>query len=702
MKRHNILFLVMILALSACNIDQADANLISIQPTVIDIVESETATAFPKEPAPADTATATSLPPTITAEPKTSSSVAQVSPTAVSTEPPEPTGVDLPSEAAVAAELAALVPPERDDERLAIAFRGLAETDLLQPPLAAESLPVGLQQTFKIPNVVDNTVSEIEAELVAVSDNAYFWFDKGTGFFSPEPEEIDRVTQKFDEIYLLVRNQFGAERNPGIDGDPRLHIVHASPIALCGVTEETLDQCYLAGLVNSTDLLPQAVDPRSNEREMFVMNARRFGSDYYLGVLAHEFRHMIEDNYDKSDVDWEIEGSATLAAQLAGLPSGGIERGNMFLEQPDQQLNTWADDGTAPYYGQGYLFNRFIYDQLGSDLYRQFVTSPLPGFQALDAVNENAGLNRDGQSLWLDFLVALAIHDDDQVPSYIQFENEGLATASTTIVNDLPATFQEEVSQFAADYYELPGDTQGIDFSGATDVSLLDVEPVSGERFWFAQRANYSNPRLTFSLDLSNLEQASLSYNIYTDIELGYDFAYVSLSQDGGTTWTPLVGDNMQGLAAQDNPAGSALSERFYTGRNRQWQNEKIDLSPHVGQEILLRFEYVTDPILTYGGLAIDNISVPELNFFDGAEEDSENGFAEGFVRATSRIPQTWHIQHVSFGEDGPQIRLLPVDVNGDLSATFENSSQQPSILIVAASAPTTLEKANYELIVYD
>ncbi len=698
MNRFKFALIVIFLTLTACAGEAVltDTSSLPVSQVSTPVVEqiSPGPTALPA------TETAATVSPKSTSEPPHSNTPVQPSASPSPTELPAPAMTTISPASAVAAELARSIPPKRDDLRLAIAFRGLLDTTLADVPIIEEPLSVGVRQTFTIPNVVDNTVSDIEAELLAVSENAYFWFDNGPGSVFPDQNELDQVAQSFDEIYTGTVDHFGSERNPGIDGDSRLHIVHASPIALCGVTEETADQCYLAGLVNSTDLLPDEIDPRSNEREMFVLNARRFGTDYYLGVLAHEFRHMIEDNYDKSDTDWEVEGSATLAAQLAGLPSGGIERGNMFLEQPDQQLNSWHEDGTAPYYGQGYIFNRFIYDQLGEDLYRNFATSPLPGFKAIDAVAEANDLDLDSQSLWLDYLVALAIHDDPQAPARFQFESTGLNTAAMTSVSDLPAIYQEQVSQHAADYYELPEGVSSITFSGAADVSLLGVEPVTGDRYWFAQRANYSNPRLTNSFDLRELDRATLNYDVYVDIEQGYDFAYVSVSLDDGCTWIPLEGDQMQGLKPADNPAGSALSDRFYTGRNRQWVNESIDISSYAGEEILLRFEYVTDPILTYGGLALDDINIPELDFFDGAEEESEQWTAEGFTRATARIPQMWHLQHITFDEDGPQVQILPVDSTGELFLTFESRTKRPSILIVAATAPTTLEKATYKLCV--
>ena len=203
-----------------------------------------------------------------------------------------------------------------------------------------------------------------------MSDHAYFWFQVPPDGIEPDLETLDQVAQAFDVVYEVVRAQFGEEANPGLDGDPRLHVLHASPTALCGVADPN-GGCGLAGMVDATDLEPAALDPKSNEREMFVMNDRQFGTDYYLGVLAHEFRHMIEFNYEQAGTDWEKEGSAVLATELVGLPSGGLERGNLFLQDPDQQLTNWAETGTSPYsyYGQGYLFNQYLFNRLGPVVY---------------------------------------------------------------------------------------------------------------------------------------------------------------------------------------------------------------------------------------------------------------------------------------------------------------------------------------------
>jgi hypothetical protein len=158
----------------------------------------------------------------------------------------------------------------------------------------------------------------------------------------------------------------------------------------------------------------------------------------------------------------------------------------------------------------------------------------------------------------------------------------------------------------------------------------------------------------------------------------------------------------MQGLDPADDPSGSALAERFYSGRTRAWRDEMIDLTPFAGQEILLRFEYVTDPILTYAGLALDDIAIEAIGFRDDAETLDAGWTAEGFVRSPATLPQRWHLQLVTFDDDEqPIVQTLPVGADGraQLAVDVAPGGRRP-LLIVAATAPDTLEAATYSLLI--
>ena len=590
------------------------------------------------------------------------------------------------------------LPAPRDDVALAIAYKGLLTVPEMSTTLVTEPLPIGTRQHINILNTDSNVVNNVVMELLVVSEHAYFWFDTSPGFEWPTEGLLADTAAIFDMIYEQSHQHFGTENSPGIDGDPRIHIMNASPVTVCDTTANN-PVCGLGGYYASNNTLPKNVDETSNEREMFVMNGSLFGSNRYLDVLGHEFRHMIEDNYDNNDWDWEVEGSAMLAEDLLGFPADAIARANQFLQNPDQQLNRWPDGGTTPYYGQGYLLNRYLYTQLGSELYLAFATHPDPAFMALDALGMENGRSFTGKSLWLDWLAALAMHTQPDTPDLYK-----LGTAVDRVamerVNPSPATLDLTVNQYAADYYQLVGDeTVTISFIGSNHAQLLKTLPLSGERMWIANRANYSQASLTRQFDLTDISTATFNYAIYHEIEAGYDFAYLSISTDGGQTWQGLETAAMQGISPDDDPSDSAFTERFYTSNSHEWVQETADLTPYVGQTVHLRFEYITDPILTFGGLALDNISIPEIGFYDDAE-GKQNWEAIGFVAATGYVPQQWHLQLISFTGGQPEVENLSLTENNELSLEISLTSPdgRRPILIVAASAPMTLEPTHYQL----
>ncbi len=588
---------------------------------------------------------------------------------------------------------------QRDDIQLAIAYLGLYAPPTPRP-LVTEPLPVGARQTLHILNIDNNTIGQIEAELKAVGEHAYFWFDTGAGSQAPDLTTLQNVVYTFDRIYEDEVALFGSENNPGIDGDPRVHVVNVSPLTVCDVTLQTLGNCGLAGYFSAHDTLPTSVDPTSNEREMFVMNGSNFGSSFYLSVLSHEFRHMIEDNYDRGDRDWEVEGSAMLAEKLIGYGDQAIPRANLFLENPDQQLTNWGDGYTLPHYGQGYLFNRYLYARLGEERYRAFAGDPADGFAALDKIAAQSGdESLQGHTLWRDWLASLAIHDHPNVPNRYDLPDNGLRPATARPISS-GDKIAETVSQFGADYYRISGQEKvTLNFDGDSLISTMGWLPASGAGMWVADRQNYSQMQLTKAVDLTDLEKATLHYDVAYDIEQGYDFAYVAVSTDGGVVWHGLKAAGMQGDDAADDPANAALTDYFYTGESGGWKREEIDLTPYAGKAILIRFEYVTDPILTHAGIAIDNISLPEIHFYDDAEGIDAGWQAQGFVHTSAYLPQQWELQLVAFPPgQAPQVTPLTA-IDGQAAVEIDlPASGGEAILIVAASSPMTLSPASYRL----
>ncbi|PJF23877.1 MAG: hypothetical protein CUN53_20670, partial [Phototrophicales bacterium] len=101
------------------------------------------------------------------------------------------------------------------------------------------------------------------------------------------------------------------------------------------------------------------------------------------------------------------------------------------------------------------------------------------------------------------------------------------------------ADFTADARQYAADYYTLP------DAPGTTLDMTVTLDPEarlipSGDNptpFFYSNRADMSNTRLTRAFDLSSVDAAALEYDLWFHIERDWDYGYVMISADDGVTW---------------------------------------------------------------------------------------------------------------------------------------------------------------------
>ena len=113
-----------------------------------------------------------------------------------------------------------------------------------------------------------------------------------------------------------------------------------------------------------------------------------------------------------------------------------------------------------------------------------------------------------------------------------------------------------------------------------------------------------------------------------------------------------------------------------------------------------MRFEYVTDKRTFDDGICFDDISIPEIGFFDDAEDDGIWD-AAGFFRTDNRVPQGYIIQVIELG-DQTVVRELLVDSDGNGSLTLQGfgAGLEKVVVIVAPTAPKTTQWASYVLTV--
>jgi hypothetical protein len=112
---------------------------------------------------------------------------------------------------------------------------------------------------------------------------------------------------------------------------------------------------------------------------------------------------------------------------------------------------------------------------------------------------------------------------------------------------------------------------------------------------------------------------------------------------------------------------------------------------------VWLQFSYVTDDAILHEGIVIDDIRVAALGFVDGAEAPTTEWDLQGWVRAGAAIPQTWSLQVVEWSQGVAEARKLPVDASGRAAWTPTGTLER-AVLVVAGTAPVTLQRAQYNL----
>jgi immune inhibitor A len=497
-----------------------------------------------------------------------------------------------------------------------------------------------------------------------------------------------RVTANSFEnnVYPTNRRLYGEEWSPGIDADPRINVVFAR---LPGAA---------AGYFSGADEEPVWVNEFSAEREMMYLNTlgARVGSPDMDRILAHEFCHMIEFNTRRRSAVWFNEGHGVLCEKANGFtPTDG----EAYLRTPDTQLNDWADLDTArPHYGLAYMFLEYLRQYAGGDdLVRALMLKGIDTPADFDAVLKERGqLGMEEQ--WLNFVAANSFIGTNADRPYTYPQGAPARQPAAVIVGDAVAaggTFQSTVHEYSVKYVELPRGKLTLRFEGATTNRIIATEPWSGRTFWWSDRGDGMDSTLTKTIDLRSVSDPKLSFWTWYGIEVDYDYAYVTISTDGGKRWTPLKTEASSTTDPNGTNLGNGITGSSSGETATGWKHLTADLSPYLGKEVQLRFEYVTDGNLNFGGFALDDIQIPGLPL-DQAEND--NGWTtSGFIRSTNIVSQRFALQVLHFHGDRATVERRTVD-NGQITFDVDTSGDRRALLAVTGFAVRTTEPVGFSV----
>lgn len=590
------------------------------------------------------------------------------------------------------AALAATDPPPRDLVALAERLGGAIDVPrTVEPPPAGYQ--VGAKEDFWVKNRDTNQTETVTAILSYQSEQLNLWVQEGERVNERKLQAAAAILEA--QVLPTNRAFFGEEWQPGVDHDPRLNILHVKNLGE-GVI----------GFFSAADEYVAAVNPYSNEREMLYTSLRyaAIGSDAYYDLIAHEMQHMIHWHTDLNEATWLNEGMSVLAAQLNGYPTQSYQAG--FAARPDVQLNNFSYEGPAvnAQYGAAYYLAAYFLDRFGEAATQALLRHQENGITGIEATLAELGQPLAFDELVAQWAVANYLDGLGQGSGIYQYHNLDLPPLATAATHSrFPAGATSAVFQYGTDYIQLRSDQPvTVVFTGTQQTQLLDTTPYSGSYFWTTVPGDKSDMTLTGAFDLSGLTQATLSFQTWYDVEEGWDYAYVTVSDDGGATWHILPTND----TTLDNPQGNSYGPAL-TGRSGPpagdtttpaWIPQTADLTPFAGGPLLIRFEYVTDDTVNLQGWALDNITIPELGYLDDVEAGPGVWTPAGFVRHTNQLPQTFIIQAILFSEN--EVRLEPLQLDENQRGRWElplDEQWNEAILVVMGNTPFTSHRAAYQ-----
>ncbi|MFG2060421.1 choice-of-anchor J domain-containing protein [Micromonospora sp. NPDC048871] len=443
--------------------------------------------------------------------------------------------------------------------------------------------------------------------------------------------------------------------------DDNFYDFPAAPSYIAGfhfsLFDELLDRNIMT--VDAFDWAHRTGENPPNEPTDDLCTSRPARPNLYEGVFIHEWQHLAHYHADPFEGIWLNEGLADFAQTLAGYVDARARVDQPGTDShihcfqgfgtvqtpyntnprdcggPENSINLWNEGSTSSGvladYGNAYSLILFLYDRYGLDfISRLHQDGELQGLASLKAALADEGV-KDMYKVLHDYQTMNLVDrvvGNSKLGIMLGVDKRRVTTASlnATVNLDNPASYATPgAAPNGADYVQLRkangkplgrGDLRSIKFQGAKTLPAIplawttvnnDPDRPGNSVIWSGNGNSTDAAAVTpVTVPAAN---PTLTFLAKYGAEIGYDYGYVSVSTDGGKSYTPIAGDK-----TVSGPLGPALN-----GTTDGFEPHSFDLSAYADQQILLSFRYVSDGGVNEGGVLIDDITVGGTLVSDGS-----------------------------------------------------------------------------------
>ena len=255
--------------------------------------------------------------------------------------------------------------------------------------------------------------------------------------------------------------------------------------------------------------------------------------------------------------------------------------------------------------------SNFIFQRLGISNNSEFSVSIIPISSNIESVSSTITINsaQIGEAINDSFDISLneSIQEGENV-IYKYLLNNGLYDEEITVTKIYGQTqtiIEDDSDNYVNHWYDDSEWSNTYEEYFSPQTSITD-SPYS----------NYSNNseeiiQLIDPINLSGFVYAEINFDAKWNIESGYDYVQLEISNDNGNSWIPQCGKyTRKGIETHD----FALDEPLYDGNQPQWINETVSLTDYLNEDIFIRFKLYTDGGLRRDGFYFDNFKIKGIS----------------------------------------------------------------------------------------
>ena len=241
-----------------------------------------------------------------------------------------------------------------------------------------------------------------------VSDQ--YWYGLGPGGRTTLFSDIQNLAGEFDgTIYPRLRDVFGSENTPGVDGDTKITIL------LTRIGEDA------GGYLREQDSFLKEKVPTSNEREMINLNVLHIGKQRAKAFLAHEFQHLITLNqkmirHGVPEEVWLNELRSEIAATILGYDNLDVYEGSnlearvkVFRREPSDAILDW--ENRIKDYASINLFGQYVLDHYGRSVIAHMIRTDKTGIESFNDALSFFGFSETFSDVYTNWTIASIVND---------------------------------------------------------------------------------------------------------------------------------------------------------------------------------------------------------------------------------------------------------------------------------------------------